>query len=88
VPRQSRADSTTLVSSTIRTAASAPPRAAHGIDLGLDLVFGDWCGTGCFQRGGDRQEPVHCSQAPGLGGEEIHEILDLPQALGRQGLGR
>src|SRR5439155_9908495 len=81
VPRQSSAESTTLVSRTIRTADPVAPCCAHRLHLGLDLLLREARRTGSLERRRDRQQPVERVQAARLAGKEVYEILDLGDAL-------
>jgi hypothetical protein len=65
------------------------PRAAfgaRGIDLGLYFFFGDRRRAGFFQGRCYGQKTVHSRALAIFGGQELDEILDLGDALGRQGL--
>jgi|GEM_PF-5770390 hypothetical protein len=69
----------------MRNAAPAlAPQDAHG--LGLDIVLGHGRGAGGFECRGDGEKAVEGGQTPGLGRDEIHEILDLARAVGGERL--
>lgn len=86
MPRQSKADSATLVSSTIRTRRTDSTVGSHRLYLGLDFFLGQSWPTSRFQRRRKSQESVERLKAPPLAGDEIDKIFHFRELFRRERL--
>jgi hypothetical protein len=70
----------------IRSGSAGPALGTRGLDLGVDLILGHGLHAGGGELVGDGQQPIERGLLARLGGEEVHEILDLGAPFGRQRL--